>query len=87
MNLEDKIEAITGQRVKIAEMNNNPSIIVRRRANDYHACFEYRPTQWGCGSTIESAVADLARGWPEEFKEPVFAVRYALNVPISAASQ
>lgn len=43
------------------------TIIVTRRSNDYHAQLEGERGCWGRGSTVDEAIGDLVRSWPELF--------------------
>jgi len=44
-------------------------IEVRRRWNDFHACFAGQPALWGCGRTIDEAVGSVT--WSHQEKTGV----------------
>jgi hypothetical protein len=47
------------------------TIVVTKRADDYHACIEGQPSFWGCGKTPDAAVGSLVQSHPEQFSVKV----------------
>ena len=43
------------------------TIIVRKRAEDFHASFENDVASWGCSESRDGAIGDLVRSHPERF--------------------
>lgn len=41
------------------------TVILSQRADDYHACIDGESGKWGCGPSPEAAVNDLRKTWPE----------------------
>ena len=61
------------------------TILVTRRAADYHACPAGRPGQWGCGPNPEAAIRDFQSSHPAYRKKP-FVVEYVDRMEESKAA-
>lgn len=51
----------------ILKYDYTTTIVVTKRADDYHACIKGHPQIWGCGEDESKAIGDLIRSHEEEF--------------------